>query len=129
MSDLAKEQIRKYPYKQGPMLFPEKYGDNVKPYTLSYRWNKWCEKYGVDKTLHELRHTMITYSRKRTNLSLSDLKKIYGHSTSMDTDGTYVHNLELTPQEVEQAQLQAQVIGAVFEEVTSRVTSNPRKMA
>lgn len=60
-------------------------------------WQKWREAHGITITLHELRHTYISYSRQKTSLDLEDLKTLYGHSKRMDTDSIYVHDINKSP--------------------------------
>lgn len=75
-------------------------GRRISPRSLRNHWQKWHEAHGISLTLHELRHTFISYSRLKTEISLDDLKLLYGHSKAMDTDGTYVHEITLSPEEI-----------------------------
>jgi len=43
-------------------------------------------------TLHEIRHSAISFLK--TNLSLALMKPAIGHSLSMDTLGTYGHEVD-----------------------------------
>lgn len=102
-------------------LFCSPDGGRVEPRHLRNVWQRWREANDIDITLHELRHTYITYTRTRTSIELADLKEIYGHSAKMDTDATYVHNIELTPEErialETKKRHESKAIASVFEKI------------
>lgn len=82
-------------------LFCDEDGYRISPRVLRNRWQDWREAHGIDLTMHELRHTFITYSRNKAALDLDDLKRIVGHAKKMDTDATYVHEIQKTIDELE----------------------------
>lgn len=104
-------------------LFCDVDGSRVAPRRLRNVWQEWREAHGISITLHELRHTFITYSRTKTAIELDDLKEIYGHSPKMDTDGIYVHETKLDSAEQAKIEarrrLQSEQIGAVFSRIIS----------
>ena len=81
-------------------LFTDAHGRRISPRSLRNHWQKWREAHGISLTLHELRHTFISFSRLKTEISLDDLKLLYSHSKAMDTDDTYVHEITLSPEEI-----------------------------
>ena len=99
LSDLALAQIEDHFARRKEQRIISKYlfckpdATQISARQLGNVWRKWRTETGISITIHELRHTFITYSRTKTSIDLSDLKKIYGHSKDMDTDGTYVHDL------------------------------------
>lgn len=106
LGDLAKECIRKHELqlmnigkRNRTYLFCNEHGQRISPRVLRNNWQKWREAHGIDLTLHELRHTYISYSRLKTEITLDELKRLYGHSKKMDTDKIYVHKIDETPEE------------------------------
>ena len=61
--------------------------------TLYKAWLRTQKRLGIPKvSLYELRHTMISVCKTQVPLAL--LKQTVGHSESMDTFGTYGHELD-----------------------------------
>lgn len=112
LGDLAKEAIHKHELqllasgrRNRMYLFCNPAGQRISPRVLRGNWEKWRSKHGLIITLHELRHTYITYS-SQTDISLDDLKETYGHSANMDTDKVYVHAIKESAAEA-QARIKA----------------------
>lgn len=82
-------------------LFCDKHGDYVSPRTLGNHWRRWRDAHGIEITLHELRHTFISYTRNLVGLDLAAVKSLVGHSARMDTERTYAHAIEKTPEDIE----------------------------
>lgn len=106
LGDLAKDIIHKHEMqlmkigkRNRTYLFCNEYGQRISPRVLRNNWQEWREAHGIDITLHELRHTFISYSRLKTGISLDELKRIYGHSAGMNTDKVYVHSIDESPEE------------------------------
>lgn len=59
--------------------------------TYRDRWTKYCKANGISHiSLYEMRHTFVSIAK---NLSEGQLRPIIGHSKSMDTFGTYGHEM------------------------------------
>lgn len=102
LTPLAAEQIEKH-RQHAPdsrYLFPDVSGGYIHPRVLGNHWRKWRAIHGITSTIHELRHTHISYSRLTTDITLDELKRLYGHAESMDTDHVYVHAIDQTPEEI-----------------------------
>lgn len=56
------------------------------------QWQHYRDQHGIKPTLHELRHT--TVSLVKTELPEELLKRVVGHSKSMDTFGVYGHDVQ-----------------------------------
>ncbi len=81
-----------------PYLFCSSRGGRINPKVLSDAWRTYRKAHDLgDVTLHELRHTYATYTDK--TLTLEELKQMLGHSKSMATQQTYVHDVPLTEAE------------------------------
>lgn len=127
LSALAVEQLelhRQHRRQAGvvsPYLFCDLDAGQIAARRLGNAWRSWREEHGITITLHELRHTHISYSRQRTSLGLDDLRPLYGHSRDMDTDRVYVHDIAMTAEEREVALRKrreiASQVGAVFDEL------------
>lgn len=131
LGDLAKECIRKHEMqlmqigrRNRKYLFCDENGERISPRVLRNHWQAWREANGIYLTLHELRHTYISYSRLKTNIALEDLKKLYGHSVNMDTDRTYVHAINESVEEkqarIEQEKRDVNQIDAVIKTIISQ---------
>lgn len=73
-------------------LFPSR-DCTVAKYSASYSaWKKFRDNAGIRCTLYELRHTFV--SLMKNTLPEDLLKRIVGHSKSMDTLGTYGHEVD-----------------------------------
>lgn len=125
LSAIAKEQIINHQRQAGvgKYLFMSPEGGIISPRVIGNHWRIWRENHGIEITLHELRHTYISYSRLKTGIGLEDLKKLYGHSKNMNTDSVYVHEILKSPEEIlaerKAAQQQAMEIGDIFEGLIS----------
>ncbi|NLT16734.1 MAG: tyrosine-type recombinase/integrase, partial [Clostridiales bacterium] len=75
-----------------PWVFPDEYGDVLDPNHLFRKWKTYRKQYGISCTLHEMRHTLISIAKADMPDQL--LKRIVGHSKSMDTFGVYGHDVD-----------------------------------
>lgn len=75
-----------------PWVFPDECGDMLKPHHLYKKWAYYSKQHGINCSLHEMRHTMISVAKADVPEQL--LKQAVGHSNSMDTFGVYGHRLE-----------------------------------
>jgi len=122
------EQVCKQKGIKSEYLFCTPTGEMIHPRVIRNKWQEWREAHGINITLHELRHTYITYSRLRTNIKLEDLKSGYGHAKAMDTDGTYVHDIELSlPEEKEKLEKDTAIASEINNAFSSILTSVPLK--
>lgn len=112
-------------------LFCDPKGMMIRPRVLGNNWRKWRAKHGLTLTLHELRHTFISYSRVKTNLDLAEFKRIIGYSREMNTDKIYLHDIDKSPSELaaEKAkrEQQATVINTAFSTAINNVAHNVAK--
>lgn len=130
LSDLALTQINHHKDNRkkygiiSKYLFCKPNATQIQARQLRNEWQKWREKNGITITLHELRHTFISYSRQKTSLDLDDLKKIYGHSKDMDTDSVYVHEIKKSDKELKKELAKekkiAKEINSAFEKIISQ---------
>ena len=61
------------------------------------RWQRYCQANGIQKiSPYEMRHTFVSIAK---NLPEGQLKALVGHSRSMDTYGTYSHQMQGDQQE------------------------------
>lgn len=80
--------------------------------TLYKHWKKYCEYNGIEPiSLYEMRHTFVSVAQ---NLPEGLVKKIVGHSQSMDTWGVYAHLMDGQQEET------ARKIGDVFDAILNR---------
>lgn len=125
LAPLALEQIREHWQRvpESVYVFSSPEGKRTQPKTLMNHWHKFRKAHGIDLTLHELRHTFISYSRLKTGIDIEELKKLYGHSEKMNTDNVYVHSITKTPEELRAERLAAEknanLINRVFEGLIS----------
>lgn len=75
-----------------PWLFPNEDGTALDTIHMSRKWRTYRRQHGITCTLYELRHTMISISKADVPEQL--LKAIVGHGKSMDTYGTYGHEVD-----------------------------------
>lgn len=73
-------------------LFPDEDGERLDPNRLYDRWQTYRKQHGIACSLHELRHTFISISKADVPEPL--LKRVVGHSRSMDTFGVYGHDVD-----------------------------------
>lgn len=77
---------------ESPWLFCDEAGNLPKYILLSKRWTVYCSSNGIQPlTLYEMRHTFISIVQ---NLPEGYLRQLVGHSASMDTRGTYAHEMQ-----------------------------------
>lgn len=74
-----------------PYVFPKSDGKRTKPTILYHHWYNFRETIGANCSLHELRHTLVSYASR--NVPEVMLKRIVGHSKTMDTYGVYSHQI------------------------------------
>ena len=83
-------QLRRYlqqtGYKHGPLFRAQKNsrGGTLRYQSVQYRWQKYCEKAGIDCTLHQLRHTHAT-EMVNEGVSLATIRKRLGHKNIQTT--------------------------------------------
>lgn len=98
LPDMAMEELRqqeemlKHHGIISPYLFPDEYGNRLEPKHLYAKWCTYRKQHGITCSLHELRHTMISLNKNSVPPEL--LKLVVGHSQTMDTFGTYGHEVE-----------------------------------
>lgn len=73
-------------------LFPSPSGEQPSPNYVYNTWKEYRDYFGIESSLHGLRHTMISYTK--SEVPIETLKLIVGHSASMDTTGVYGHEVE-----------------------------------
>ncbi len=131
LTPLALEQIKQHRLQapESRYIFCDLKGYRTSPRVLRNHWQVWREANNIQLTLHELRHTFISYSRLKTEISLEDLKNLYGHSSEMDTDRVYVHQIEKSPEEIRAEQAaqkeNAKNINLVFENIIDSSNNSP----
>lgn len=73
-------------------VFPDESGGVLDPNHLFRKWKTYRKQYGIACTLHEMRHTLISIAKADMPDQL--IKRIVGHSKSMDTFGVYGHDVD-----------------------------------
>lgn len=71
--------------------FPDENGERLETRHLYTKWITYRQQHGISVTIHELRHTFISLVKNEMPDPL--LKASVGHSESMDTIGTYGHEV------------------------------------
>ncbi|MBQ5851774.1 MAG: tyrosine-type recombinase/integrase, partial [Lachnospiraceae bacterium] len=74
-----------------PYVFPSITGEMSNPNNFYEHWHDYKQTLDISCSLHELRHTLISYAS--ANIPEALLKKSAGHSKSMDT-GIYIHAVQ-----------------------------------
>ena len=75
-------------------IFPEKNGNPIDQKNFRRRWEKYCAHNQITATTpYELRHTFVSVTSGRADMTLAELKAVVGHSDNMDTLGVYGHQL------------------------------------
>ena len=86
-------------------IFPDEQGDPANPRVLYDRWKFYRREHGLNCSPYELRHTAASMAQAEVPEAL--LKRVFGHSKSMDTYGVYGHEvdgeLDLVAQKLEAA--------------------------
>jgi integrase len=77
---------------QSEWLFPDPEGNPIHTEYIYKRWKFYAKQNGIETSIHELRHTFISMTQNTLPKPL--LKRIVGHSASMDTDGVYGHEMD-----------------------------------
>ncbi len=90
-------------------LFPDEDGGRLDSNRLYDKWATYRKQHGIVCSLHELRHTFISISKADVPEPL--IKRVVGHSGSMDTFGVYGHDVD---GELERT---AQLLGERFTEL------------
>ena len=75
-----------------PWIFPFKDGGYPKPTAVYKEWKRYREEYGINCSLHELRHTMVSIAN--TELKKESIQEWVGHSDHMDTISIYGHSVD-----------------------------------
>ena len=75
-----------------PWLFPDDRGNRLDTNKFFKAWKRYRTLHDMASTLHEIRHSSI--SSLKADLPLSLMKPAIGHSLSMDTLGTYGHEVD-----------------------------------
>ena len=96
---------------QSPWVFPDKNGERANPNHVYDQWRTWCDQNDLKLSLHEIRHTFISVNK--ADLPLELMKATVGHSSSMDTYGTYGHEID---GEMHRA---AAIVDSVFDDILS----------
>lgn len=68
------------------------YGDQGNQFTMRNQWQKLKAERNLPGTLYSFRHTFVSIMKDQ--LSEAAIKEYIGHSESMDTYGTYSHELD-----------------------------------
>ena len=112
-------------------LLPHISDKGVKPMlyrALVYWWKCFARRHDIRAlSLHEFRHTFISYTALRAGEDLGELKKLYGHEASMKTEAVYVHDEAKTEAQRLEEAAHAQQIGrkavSVLEELIGKKSS------
>lgn len=76
------------------VCFPNKDGRVVKASTFSGKFKRICKKVGVDVTPYSLRHTFAGNAYYNSRVSIEELAKIMGHSSTKVAYSTYIHQMK-----------------------------------
>ena len=96
-----------------PWVFCNYYGGQASQNAVRKQWDKLKGELGLPGTLYSLRHTFVSIVSSQTHLAEGTIKELVGHSKSMDTFGTYKHQVK---GELEDA---ASIINLTFERLRS----------
>lgn len=77
---------------QSEWLFPNPDGNPIFTEYIYKRWKFFARQHGINVSIHELRHTFVSMTQHTLPEPL--LKRIVGHSASMDTGGVYGHEMD-----------------------------------
>lgn len=75
-----------------PWVFPDEEGGMLDPNHLYKKWRTYRGQHSIQCSLHELRHTFVSIAKVDTPEAL--LRRVVGHSKSMDTLGVYGHAVD-----------------------------------
>ena len=73
-------------------VFPAPDGSVMDTNSLYQHWRAYRRQHGIQSSLHELRHTMI--SMMKADMPEQLLKPVVGHGVNMDTFATYGHEVD-----------------------------------
>lgn len=74
-----------------PWVFPDENGGHMDSNNFYKAWKRYGAAHGISCSLHELRHTFVSYAQADVPEPL--LKAMVGHTESMDTYGVYGHDV------------------------------------
>ena len=77
---------------QSEWLFPDGEGEILDSNVLYNHWRRYANEHEITATLHELRHTFVSITANDMPAPL--LKRVVGHSPTMDTFGVYGHAVD-----------------------------------
>lgn len=90
-------------------VFPDENAKATDPAHLYKTWYKYRQQHGIECSLHEMRHTLISVAKADVPEQL--LKRAVGHTENMDTFGVYGHDIEGEMQQV------ADILDSVFDKL------------
>lgn len=90
-----------------PWLFPDERGERSNPNHIYKQWLPYRRQHGIGSSIHEMRHTFVSITKADMPEAL--LKRLVGHSASMDTTGVYGQDVD---GELERA---ANIIDQIFD--------------
>ena len=73
-------------------VFPDGDGNVSDPNNVYARWKSYANQHGIKSNLHELRHTHISLMQDTVPENM--LKRMVGHTKTMDTIGVYGHEVD-----------------------------------
>jgi integrase len=73
-------------------LFCDDHGNRLDSNKLQKAWRRYRTLHGMASTLHEIRHSAISFLK--SDLPLALMKPAIGHSLNMDTLSTYGHEVD-----------------------------------
>lgn len=86
------ENLKAHGLEKCKWLFPDENGEPLNPKKLYKRWAKYASQHDMKCSPYELRHTFVSVSKVEVPEEL--LKLVVGHGTTMDTTGTYGHEVD-----------------------------------
>lgn len=75
-----------------PWVFPDESGGVSEPNRVYRLWQTYREQHGIKSSIHELRHTHISLMQHTVPEAM--LKRMVGHTKTMDTLGVYGHEVD-----------------------------------
>jgi integrase len=82
-------------------IFPAKDAGPADPAQVYKSWYVYRRQHGIDCSLHEMRHTLVSVAKSEVSEEL--LKPVIGHTKNMDTFGVYGHEVKGDRQKVADA--------------------------
>lgn len=86
------EQQAKVKHLNSLYTFPDALGHVSHPKVIYQHWQRWARSRGIQTTPYALRHTFVSMTQHELPPEL--IKRIVGHSESMDTFGIYGHAID-----------------------------------